>query len=189
MKRPATPSDEDLLVRFIKGDELAFKLIFERYSSEMYLSAYNLFRDKATCEDMIQEIFIDLWNKKEQLNIKKLKPFLYGCVRNKVLMAIRSKKKSVSIEEVEHLCAIYTADMPVEVKELKDMITAKIEVLPERCKEIFYLSREENLSNKEIADKLNISIKTVENQMTIALRRIRSSMAEFLVLLIVLLLS
>ncbi|TZF86020.1 RNA polymerase sigma-70 factor (plasmid) [Pedobacter sp. BS3] len=177
--------DETLLESLLKDDEHAFKLIYQRYASGLYAAAYNLFRNKPLCEDLIQELFADLWIKRKDLNIQSLKPYLYMSVKNRVLMLIRSGRAMLDESALEKLIADYAADDRLNIRELNDVLNQGIDSLPDRCREIFQLSRREHLSNKEIAERLNISVKTVENQMTIALRRLREQAGEFLAILII----
>ncbi len=175
-------ADDTLLKKFKSGDEFAFNLIFNQYSKLLYSSAYNLFRNKQACEDMVQELFIELWEKKETLNIKSLKSYLFVCIRNKALMAIRSGKVTITTDVLIELCSKYETDHNLIAKELSEILNDSIDKLPKKCQAVFRLSRFENLSNKEIADKLNISIKTVENQMTIALSRLKNSSIDYLII-------
>lgn len=175
-------SDEVLLNRFYRGEETAFNLIFKRYSTLLYASAYNLFRDKQACEDMVQELFIELWEKRDSLKIRSLKSFLFVCIKNKALMAIRSGKVMISDDILSELCSKHETDHTIIVKELAEILNQSINKLPKKCQVVFKLSRIEHLSNREIAEKLNVSIKTVENQMTIALSRLKTSSIDYLII-------
>lgn len=180
-------AEGDLIRGLQEGDVLCFEKIYGKYSSKLYSAAYNILRDTQVCEDIVQELFIDLWTKREKLHIQNLTSYLYTAVRNKVLMTIRSGKVVLELEVVEMLVSEYDADNGVLQKELQANLEKGISELPEKCREVFVLSRKEQLSHKEIANLLNISVKTVENHLTIALRRLRASMADFLLLLISLL--
>lgn len=178
-------ADETLLTSLLEDDEDAFKQIYKRYAPRLYAAAYNLFRDKPLCEDLIQELFADLWIKRKNLNIKSLKPYLYTSAKNRALMAMRSGRTMLSETALEKLIADYATDDRLNIRELNDILNKSIDSLPDKCREIFRLSRNEHLSNKEIAERLNISIKTVENQMTIALRRLREQTVEFFAIIII----
>lgn len=178
-------ADETLLTSLLKDDEDAFKQIYKRYAPRLYAAAYNLFRDKPLCEDLIQELFADLWIRRKSLNIKSLKPYLYTAVKNRVLMAMRSGRTMLNDTALEKLIADYATDDRLNTKELNDILNKGINSLPDKCREIFQLSRNEHLSNKEIAERLNISVKTVESQMTIALRKLREQTIEFFVVIII----
>ena len=178
--------DEELLEGLTQGDDTAFSEIFKKYSSHLYHAAYNLFRNKEACEDMVQELFIDLWEKRGNLQIRSLKSYLYVSIKNRALMVIRSGKLTIDDSVLLELCSKYYADQQIIAKELSELLDSSINKLPKKCQEIFKLSRESNLSNKEIAERLNISVKTVENQMTIALSRLKNSSKEFLAILVAL---
>lgn len=178
-------ADETLLTSLLKDDEDAFRQIYKRYAPRLYAAAYNLFRDKPLCEDLIQELFADLWIRRKSLNIKSLKPYLYTAVKNRVLMAMRSGRTMLNDTALEKLIADYATDDRLNAKELNDILNKGINSLPDKCREIFQLSRNEHLSNKEIAERLNISVKTVESQMTIALRKLREQTIEFFVVIII----
>lgn len=175
-------TDEELFKGVLGGNALYFEEIYNRYSSGLYCSAYNILRNREACEDMVQELFIDLWVKKDRLEILKLKSYLYTSIRNKVLMTLRSGKVVLDLDVVEMLIDEHATDNLVLQKEILENLERGISALPEKCREIFVLSRKEQLSHKEIASLLNISVKTVKNQLTNALKRIRVSMADFLLL-------
>lgn len=131
--------------------------------------------------------FLFLWNKRASLNVKSLRDYLYIAVKNRALNKIRSEKSLLRIANAQP--SPVSSDTPlddrlnsIEINKIYDMALAG---LPDRCREIMILSRKEHLSNKEIAARLNITPKTVENQITIALRQIRVKLDEFLVYLVV----
>lgn len=172
--------EEELLERLQKGDHAAFERIYYHYSSQLYLSAYNLFRDKQICEDLVQDLFVHIWQKRKSLRIGSLKPYLYKSIRNRVLMVIRSGKAQPDPAVLKHLARTFLPDDALAEKEINLILDESVRKLPRRCREVFQLSRNERLSNKEIALRLNISVKTVEAQIGIALRRLRVSLREFL---------
>jgi len=180
-------TDEELVKGLQGGDVLYFEEVYNRYSSRLYSSAYNILRNKQACEDLVQELFVDLWLKREHLKIFKLRSYLYTSVRNKVLMTLRSGRVVLELEVVEMLTNEFAADSHVLQKEINENLERGISELPEKCREVFVLSRKQQLSHKEIANLLNISVKTVENHLTIALKHLRASMADFLLLVISLL--
>lgn len=173
---------DSLLVSDMQSnDRSAFEKIYNRYWSKLYLSACHILRNKEASEDIIQEIFVSLWLKRGQTSIDNLNNYLFTSVRFQVFKAIRDGKlPSDLLQETEFLVSSYNAENTFAEKEISQRLDESIERLPQKCKEIFILSRKENLKVKEIADRLNISPKTVENQITIALRRLRTDMGEFL---------
>ena len=176
--------DSDLLVRLKQDDVLAFELIYRRYASNLYQAAFNILKEPEVCEDIIQELFTDLWSKRDSLTILNLKPYLYRATRNNVLMVIRSNRIQVDIGELEKLTSTYTSDEALMENQLQTTLDESLEQLPEKCRVIFHMSRFEHLSHKEIATQLNISVKTVENQIGIALKRLKVLLSDFIYLIV-----
>jgi RNA polymerase sigma-70 factor (family 1) len=175
-----TMTDKVLLDRLSGGDEGALNDIYLLYWEGLFLSAFNVLKDKAACEDIIQELFLQLWQKRATLQINtSLSAYLYTAVRYNVFRQIRTGKVRRELfqhidERIEGLAAAPLAN--AEEREIHQKLAQVVASLPEKCREVYILSREEELSHKEIASKLNISTKTVENQITIALKRVRSSL-------------
>ena len=176
--------DKELLRLINIGDQRAFVCVYDRYWSEMYACAFKISANHETCEDLIHDVFISLWNSKTHLNIISLRDYLYIAVKNKSLNKIRSKHKNHEIIDESHynIPSLINSDDPLGVKEINDSFEKTLTHLPDKCREIILLSRKEHLSNKEIASRLGISSKTVENQINIGLKKIRLGMADFLLL-------
>lgn len=172
--------DARLLEQLRLDDRKAFEILYHKYSSKLFYAAYNLFRDKDVCDDLVQELFIDLWTKRNQLTITSLEGYLKVAIRHKVLYYIRSQKASVDLSVIETLVEKYSADSKLFQNDIAHLLEDGVAQLPEKCRQIFTLSRKEYLTNKEIASRLNISIKTVENQITIALRYLRTGLTDYL---------
>jgi RNA polymerase sigma-70 factor (family 1) len=178
--------DVQLINRLKNDDETALSAIYKNYWQPLYVSAYHIIKDKQICEDVIQELFIKLWNKRHEIEITvSLKAYLYASIRYEVyrqirMGAIRGDIYDDLIERI-HTPAIYGN---IEYKELIAQISSIINKLPEKCREVYKLSREENLSHKQIASQLNISTKTVENHLTKALRQLRTSLTAEMVMLL-----
>jgi len=172
--------DGELLLRLCDNDQNAFDEIYRRYWSFMYQSAYNILREREACRDIVQELFIWLWENRANLNILSIKPYLMVAVKFKVANYIKKGKvRSSFFEQLKKIEEPYElVEDSLEVKEMMQIIDHFINQLPEKCRKVFILSRREHLTNKEIADQLNISVKTVENQMTIALRKLKSSLTK-----------
>jgi RNA polymerase sigma-70 factor (family 1) len=180
--------DSELLNLLRLDDRKAFEILYNKYSRKLYNAAYNLFRDTEVCEDLVQELFIDLWAKRNTLNITSLEWYLKVAVKNRVLMYIRTQKATLDISVIETLTDKYTTDSQLLQHDISRVLNQSVANLPEKCRHIFTLSRMDYLSNKEIAARLNISIKTVENQITIALRYLRTGLTDYLPSVIVVLL-
>ncbi|MEZ2440710.1 RNA polymerase sigma-70 factor [Chitinophaga sp. RCC_12] len=189
MIRDNSYSDLELITMLKRGDVTAFDLLYARHWSGMYQAAYYLLRDQGACMDIIQDIFAWLWEKREQLDIQAVPSYLRSAVRFKVANYIRSGK--VREEFYTELAGLSLPETPgpqdfMELSDLKSIIGQVIHSLPEKCREIFLLSRDGQLTNQQIADLLNISIKTVEAQKTIALKRIRAAVDPHLLALLLL---
>ncbi len=167
--------DHELLALIKCNNESAFTEIYNRYWEDLYRSAFHFLKDRDACMDVLQEVFIWIWNHRTQLQVTSLKSYLYGAVKYKIANCIRDGKTRDNLYSLANniIPEISFVDSSLEVAELKSIIEQFTEGLPDRCKEVFHLSRSQYLNNKEIASKLNISEKTVENQLTIALKRLR----------------
>jgi RNA polymerase sigma-70 factor (ECF subfamily) len=134
--------------------------------------------------EITQEAFISLWEKRASIDLSKpVKSYLSTTVRNKCLNWLRDNKKfNREILDIEGLLSDKTYIQPDRLveAEIRDKITTAIEALPQKCREIFVLNRHENLKYQEIANRLEISVKTVETQMSKALQHMRDQLAEFL---------
>lgn len=162
-----------LLEMLYDGSQIAFEELYRRYWDRLYLAAYNILRDRHSCEDIIQEIFSQLWIRRSSIAINNLESYLFTAVRFQVFRCIKDKKcKNDYVNALSKLPAEYF-DPQQSSKEIEDMLKDGIAMLPKKCGKIFHLSRQEQLTNKEIAIQLNISVKTVENQITIAIKKIK----------------
>lgn len=182
----STYSDPELLLLLAQGDQYAFEMIYTRHWQDLYKSAFIILKDHDASKDIIQNIFVWIWEHKQELKITSLKSYLKAAVKFKVANYIRSGK--IRNDFFQELANFNFSALPIreeltETRELNAIIQQAIAHLPQKCREIFLLSREENLTNQEIAKKLGISIKTVENQMTIALQRMRTAISFVAVLL------
>ena len=179
-------NDIQLIDRLKQDDEVALSRIYEKYWQPLYLAAYHVIKDKQICEDIIQELFIKLWNKRQSIEITvSLKAYLYASIRYEVYRQIRTGNVRGDIYDnlIERLHTP-ACDDTIEYKELIDRVSIIVDKLPQKCREVYKLSREENLSHKQIASMLNISAKTVENHLTKALRLLRTSLSTEIIVLI-----
>jgi RNA polymerase sigma-70 factor (ECF subfamily) len=134
--------------------------------------------DKAVVEELALDIFVYIWENRTTLQIQlSFKAYLFQAARNKCLNELRQKKKTVSLNDID-IDIVDTEILSLENEELYKLIQEAVSALPDKCREVFNLSRNENLSNKEIAERLDISIKTVEGQITKALKRIKDFLGE-----------
>lgn len=178
-------SDKELWNLVRVNDRVAFEVLYKRHWSSLLVSAYHVLEDKEVCRDIIQDVFTDLWVRRRTTFIDSLSPYLKVSVRNRVFKHIRSGY--ISQKHLDSLDKISYADATEEMvnfQQTKELFEQSVAELPERCREVFRMSRMENCSVKEIAEKLQISPKTVENQMTKALKHLRAALGETLLVFI-----
>jgi RNA polymerase sigma-70 factor (ECF subfamily) len=177
-----TLDDKELLELLRENNTHALAAIYDRYWSKLYLQAYNVVRDRHVSEDIVQEIIVQLWIKRSAIQIKCLDAYLYTAVRYQVFKVIRSYKVIESLK-TEDISSVNDTDQTLMKKDMQKRLDEGISQLPVKCREVFKLSRRDHLSTKEIAVRLGIAPKTVENQLTIALRRLRSIISQLLFLI------
>lgn len=167
-----------------KGDKSSYQIIFERYYAPLVRYAVLYVKDKDNAEEVVQDYFYQLWIKKENLNISSsLKSYLYTSIRNCSLNYIRGNKDHLDIqEELNQFELVSEAHehSEIDLDIIKRQVKSAVDSLPEKCKVIFKLSRYEELTYKQISEKLKLSPKTVENQMGIALRKMREKLNPLL---------
>lgn len=171
---------DDELVAIVPKDDTAFNEIYERYSSVLYRAAFNVLKEEEACLDVVQDVFVWFWENRSVLKINSVKAYLLVAVKYKVANYIRNGKVRTSFYDRIPKLELdeQFPDEVLEVKELKEMIARFVISLPERCREVFELSRNEHLSNKEIAARLGITEKTVENQINKALKQLRKQLGR-----------
>ncbi|SEW43329.1 RNA polymerase sigma-70 factor, ECF subfamily [Chitinophaga sp. YR573] len=180
-----TCSDQELLLLLKKGDDTAFTEIYARYWEKMATYAIRLIKSETEGADIVQEIFVSLWNRRETIEVKgTLISYLIKATRN---LSLRYIEKNISTNNfLERLSdnmkgISLTIDDQISVKQLQDEIDNAINKLPLKMREIYVLSRYEQLSHKEIAQKLGIAETTVKKQISNAIKVLSSSInSEFL---------
>ncbi len=171
------------VARIRSGDETAFNRIYKLHWLRLFRLACRIVEDESVAEDIVQDIFVSFWEKGCHLEINNIEAYLYQSVKFKCFMHLRSG--SISRRHLEHFSRLAAEAKNTEeyaLTELEDMLQQGIDSLPERCREVFYLSRVQALPNKKIAEKLHISPKTVENQITKALKQLRLSIDKLAVI-------
>ncbi len=167
--------DNEILILFEKEPAKALELIYDKYIDFLSKEVYFIVRNENETEDIIQNLFLDLWSKQKLLkNINtSLKYYLKRAVINRAINVIK-KEKRVEIVEMEDVFdkRVESSDN-LEIEELNLNIKNAIDLLPEKCRVVFILSRYEEMSYKEISKELDISVKTVENQISKALKILR----------------
>lgn len=161
------------------GNEEAFNKAFDLYYSRLCFFADKILHDFDLSRSTAQQVFVDLWIKRDKLVVTSLQSYLYHSVQNSALDVL--KRKKVESRYLATLDKSETEEMKdlMDEAELADRINKAIQKLPEKCREIFLLCRFEELKYAEIAEKLNISVKTVEMQITIALKKLRKELSDY----------
>jgi len=180
--------DSALVSLLNTGDHAAFTEIYNRYAYLLYHHAYKVLEDTDVCNDVVQDIFLTVWNKRDTLQITSaLSAYLYKAIKNKVLDHIsRERVADKYIASIRDFAAggLWSVEEEIREKELLAIIEAEKAKLPPRMREIYELNREQDLSYREIGERLAISEKTVKKQVHNALRVIRLKINSLLGLLL-----
>jgi RNA polymerase sigma-70 factor (family 1) len=193
MKIRADKREKKWIRKLAQGDEEAFRKIYEKHWEGLYLAAYNRLGSSYIAEELVQDLFTDLWAKRSSIHIKSsLGAYLAGALKHRILDHMRHEK--VREKYVRHLSQYFVCEQNevlewVYTNDLQEQLQLAENQLPPRCYTIFQLSRKHHFSNREIADHLNISPKTVENQITKALRVLRTHLTKVSTLLVLLIWS
>lgn len=171
-----------ILIELQKGNERAFDAIFKQYYKPLSQFSYSFIKDQDTAENLVQEVFAKLWEKREKLaNIDNLLSYLMGMVRNQSIDFLRKEKTTskiftkLQLEKSEN-----TTEEQISKNEFEEKLLKSIMNLPERCRTAIEMSRFDGFSNKEIAQKMEISVKGVEALIGRSLKLLRSELQEFL---------
>jgi RNA polymerase sigma-70 factor, ECF subfamily len=179
---------DELFDQIREDDQKAFERLFSIYFPRLNDFANKVVRDDGISQDIVQEVFLKIWEKRAQIQSINIEAFLFRLVRNgcidyiKYLKVINNRMDKIRISsKIEELYRIdFIGDEPYLLieKELNAKIEKAIQGLPDRCREVFLLSRMDGLKNREIAEKLNISIKNVERHLTRAIHSFRDNLSE-----------
>ncbi|MEA4885454.1 MAG: RNA polymerase sigma-70 factor [Bacteroides graminisolvens] len=174
------PTNDILFLQLIKqDDEKAFKYLFDTYFVPLCRFMALYLKDRQEVEELALTIFMNLWENRATLILKiSFKAYLFQAARNRCLNALRDKKKTVSIEESEEYAYDLSTETSVEMEELNRLIEEAVYSLSDRCRQVYRKSREESKTNQQIAEEMDISVKTVEAQITKALKHIKKFLGE-----------
>lgn len=180
---PRISSDHELWTAIRHGDHAAFSILFDRYWTSIYTTAYSYLKDEAASKEITHDIFLNIWLKRDHLEILSFPAYLRTAARYHVYKYIKQAKAlpvlySAELEESgNHVCR-NEGDENLQYQELRDSIDEHLMALPRRCREVFIMSRQQHLTNDQIAGKLGISKRTVENQLTHALHHLRGLLKD-----------
>ena len=176
-------SDLELMQLWQQGDEFAFEVIYKRYAAQLLSLAMRKTNDRDISEEFVQDTFLTLYNNRKDVSkISSIGAYLSTILKNKILDYYRH---SLVHKKYEAYLAIYyeekdiTTEQSLEIKDLENHLISDIEKLPPQCRNVFKLSRQEYLSIKEIANRLDISENTVKQHMRKALRLLRLSLMNY----------
>jgi len=183
-------TDEELLLRLRKGDEWAFEQIFKRHWHKLYLVAHAKIGSHAEAEEIVQNIFSTLWEKRNTLEVTNLTGYLYRSVRNRTINQIRDKITQHRYWEY------YKQFIPTTTKnstenvvmfdDLSDAVEVAVNRLPEKSRQVFRLNRLEGKSISEIANLLKLSEKAIEYHLTKSLKELRVHLKDFILIWLIL---
>lgn len=185
MKKLPFDTDQELLADIANGDSRAFEILYRRYFSKLYGAAYKRLQDRELTEEIVQELFISLWERRENLPIENIENYLFSSIK---YLVIAQFKKDTLFEKFSLTLHLDENDdnfteQAIAFDELNEAYQDALLLIPEKCREVFLLKRS-GLTQKEISEKLDISEKTVENQMTKALKILREALKDYTALLI-----
>lgn len=183
-----TLSDSELWMAFKAGDESAFNMLLDRYWVQLYKLAFQYFHDPEKCKDVVHDVFLNIWQRKQEIELRSVPGYLLTATRYHIYNQLRAAKLSLTYvadyTELDQLTQSAPAEEKIRLQELDKDIDSILNKLPKRCVEIFKMSRFEQLSNQEIADRLSISKRTVENQLALAVKHLKTSLRLVGVLLL-----
>jgi len=179
--------EHTLTAQLAKRDSSAFEEVFKTYFKNLHAYACTIVKDEADAEEAVQQVFFKLWERAEHLSFSgSVAAYLYRAVHNQCLNQLKHQKVKANHQlHVAYSMKNESVNGPAKMisKELEQKIREALNELPEQCRTVFQLSRFEEMKYREIADQLDISIKTVENQMGKALKQLRLKLVDFLTLL------
>lgn len=173
-----------------RGDQIAFRHLFTNFYENLCSYGYTIVRDMDEAEDIVQKIYCKLWDQRVDLNIHtSIKSYLYRAVHNDCLNRLKQQKRH-SKHNTSYSYSLPSTSNPQDgtltYSELKQQVVKTLDTLPPQCKKVFELSRVEQLSYVEIGKRLNLSVNTVENHMSKALKLMRQGLKDFLPILLLL---
>lgn len=176
--------EKQVISRIRKGDVKAFEWLFRQYYEKLCQWAYHYLHDLDSSEEIVQDLYYNLWRNRSSMEFNvSVKSYLYKAVSNNCKMLIRKKRRRSAIEADLAYQSQGKSTEPeeiLEVKEIREVVNKTLEELPEKPAQIFKMSRYEGLKYREIAEKLSISIKTVEANMGKALKLFRKNLQEYI---------
>jgi RNA polymerase sigma-70 factor (family 1) len=167
-------NDQELLTRLRAGDKEAFGLIYQQYWQLLFGMAWNRLKDRLVAEDVVHDVFASLWRNRQKQQIQCLKSYLATAVKYIILKELRKATLQQVYRDRHAMQPLMpVSDAALDARRILEMLQKEVEALPEKCRLVFRFSREEGMTVKQIADEMDISPKTVQNQLNKALKHLR----------------
>lgn len=180
-------TDQELLGQMAIGSELAFSSLYKRYWEKAYVTAARKLDDKELAKEIVHDIFLDLWKRRQELVVTHFSAYLNKAVNYRIINALIQRKDNFFFDLLDNpQQSFYEADLAIREKELIDLVSSWIEVLPEKRREIFVKYYFQHLTTEEIASSMQISRKTVQNQLSLSIQYLRAHYGHLLSLVILL---
>ena len=172
-------TDLELTDLLKSGDQLAFTEIYNRYWDKLVAVSYNLTREKSAAKEIVQDLFVGIWNRRDNIEIHNLAGYLATAVKFAVFKQVERERRRREIEnyklaQINHT----TLEQEIEFKFLQEYLRGEMEKLPEKCRLVFNYSRIRDMSIPEIAKEMNISEKTVEGHLTKGLKIMKVNLKD-----------
>lgn len=179
---------DNLIFQIQQDNEYAFKLLYKNYYSRVATFITGIIKKRETAQDLAQDVFINLWLNRKTLNVSgNLQNYLFVASRHAAINYLK-KELSVTSEPIEDIHKNISSDITVEdtlfAKEIRLLIEMTVSEMPAQRQRIFRMSREQGMSNEDIANKLRISKRSVENQISLALKEIRQVVTAYVLFLL-----
>jgi len=175
LRQPLSDTESTLLRQLAEGNESAFTELFHAYRNKLFSFILHICASPQQAEDIVQDVFLKIWAMRSELpEIRDFEPYLYRMSHNHAVNMLRKNaRESILRSKIRSLSPLNLPEQEVQRKETEALISNAIECLPKQQKQVFILSREQGLNQKEISEKLEITIPTVKSHMTQALRFLR----------------
>ncbi|MFC3198024.1 RNA polymerase sigma factor [Parapedobacter deserti] len=185
LNKPTIDTDAELLDRMSRDDQMAFKELYKRHWKRCYLQVLRRSGDPMLAEDLIQSVFITLWEKRSSLAISNISGYLFSAVRFQFITHLKNQlhKENYTAHVLSSReYAGNEAEVSLRIKELNEAVDKGVALMPAKTKAVYILSRIEHYSVKEIAHKLDLSEKAVEYHITKSLKTLRLALKNFLII-------
>lgn len=184
MEESVLNSDEKLMCEIKADNMFAFDVLYKKYCKRLYKFAFSILKSSEESENIVQDVFLNLWENRHKVeNDSSVKYYVFTIAYNSAISIIR--KKAREYQFIEYLKSLQDlsqepVNIEIEYNELKDKFNDIINHLPDRQKDVYLLHRVEGLKYQEIAERLNVSVNTIENHMSRALKTIRATLGNYL---------